>query len=325
MDVLRWKTQDSILLTKASKRSPLILRMVILILSIISALFIFSICINQTHKFPQFNPLRIQTMDHRTQLCRDAPVQDLDLPYLHFPQPQTFSRQECGCNPVLYFAIVSMQRSGSGWFETLLNSHMNLSSNGEIFGPRERRNSSSVIYQTLDKVYNLDWWSSASKNDCSAAVGFKWMLNQGLMEYHEEIRDYLNRRGVSLIFLFRRNLLRRMVSLVANSYVKLLNGTHKSHVHSPQEAKVLARYKPTLNVTVLVSNLKSAEQMYFLPPQKLVDVQEFLKLPTRNLTSLQVKIHSGPLSQQINNFDDVRKALEGTPYQHFIHSRDSKL
>jgi hypothetical protein len=30
----------------------------------------------------------------------------------------------------------------------------------------------------MDKVYNLDWNSSASKDECTAAVGFKWMLNQ---------------------------------------------------------------------------------------------------------------------------------------------------
>ena len=71
-----------------------------------------------------------------------------------------------------------MQRSGSGWFETLLNSHINVSSNGEIFGKRERRASVSAITQTLDRVYNLDWLSSAYKNECNAAVGFKWMLNQ---------------------------------------------------------------------------------------------------------------------------------------------------
>lgn len=87
-------------------------------------------------------------------------------------------REECACNPVSYFAIVSMQRSGSGWFETLLNSHKNLSSNGEIFGARRRRNNVSVIYSILDEVYSLDWLSSASKNECTAAVGFKWMLNQ---------------------------------------------------------------------------------------------------------------------------------------------------
>ena len=74
--------------------------------------------------------------------------------------------------------ILSMQRSGSGWFETLLNSHMNVSSNGEIFSVQERRLNISMIVKTMDRVYNLDWFTSASKNECSAATGFKWMLNQ---------------------------------------------------------------------------------------------------------------------------------------------------
>jgi len=175
-------------------------------------------------------------------------------------------REECACNPVRFFCIVSMQRSGSGWFETFLNSHINVSSNGEIFSVGKRRTNVSSILETMDQVYNLDWFSSASKNECSAAVGFKWMLNQvhnffraslfwkhnfsisynmaplvwiqGLMEHHEEIGEYFERRRVSIIFLFRRNLLRRMISVLANAYdkgAKALNGTHKSHVHSPLE------------------------------------------------------------------------------------------
>lgn len=87
-------------------------------------------------------------------------------------------RAECFNNPVRFFAIVSMQRSGSGWFESLLNSHVNVSSNGEVFSVLDRRKNITAIVQTLDKIYNLDWLSSASKNHCSAAVGFKWMLNQ---------------------------------------------------------------------------------------------------------------------------------------------------
>ncbi|KAL0351972.1 UNVERIFIED_CONTAM: hypothetical protein Scaly_1585900 [Sesamum calycinum] len=293
----------------------------------VCGLYIFSICINQTdYKFRQAKPLKIQVIDRRNRSnCRNTGIQEPDLHYVHFPEPESFSRQECACNPVRLFAIVSMQRSGSGWFETLLNSHMNLSSNGEIFGPSERRNNVSMIYKTLDKVYNLDWFSSASKNECSAAVGFKWMINQGLMEHHEEVADYFNTRGVSLIFLLRRNLLRRMISLLANTYdknVKLLNGTHKSHVHSPHEAEVLAGYKPTLNVTTLVSNIRAAEGtaaralecfkttrhivLYYedivANHTKLVEVQEFLKLPAQNLTSGQVKIHRGPLSRYVANW-----------------------
>jgi hypothetical protein len=63
-------------------------------------------------------------------------------------------------------------------------------------------------------------------------------LMQGLLQNHEDIAEYFRIHGVSVIFLFRRNLLRRMISVLANEYdrnAKILNGTHKSHVHSPKE------------------------------------------------------------------------------------------
>jgi hypothetical protein len=55
---------------------------------------------------------------------------------------------------------------------------MNVSSNGEIFSRKERRSNISSIVNAMDRVYSLDWNSSASKNECTAAIGFKWMLNQ---------------------------------------------------------------------------------------------------------------------------------------------------
>ena len=102
-------------------------------------------------------------------------------------------REECSCNPVRYFAILSMQRSGSGWFETLLNNHTNISSNGEIFSVKDRRANVSTIFETLDKVYNLDWLSSASKNECTSAVGLKWMLNQvNVLSHLLQLKDNLS-------------------------------------------------------------------------------------------------------------------------------------
>ncbi|KAK8513861.1 hypothetical protein V6N13_005049 [Hibiscus sabdariffa] len=252
-------------------------------------------------------------------------------------------REECVCNPVRYFVIMSMQRSGSGWFETLLNSHMNVSSNGEIMGPSDRRRNASSILETLDRVYNLDWFTSASKNECSAAVGFKWMLNQGVMKYHEDVVDYFKKNGVSTIFLFRKNALRRLVSLLANAYdkeAKPLNGTHKSHVHLPAEAEILAKYKPTINTTRLIPDLKLVERQtaraieYFNTTRhmvlyyedlvknrtKLREVQDFLRLPYRELRSGQVKIHMSPLSEQVANWGDVLKVLKDTSYDKFFRS-----
>ncbi|KAG8654739.1 uncharacterized protein LOC110614934 [Manihot esculenta] len=328
------------LTTKAPKKSTLSLRLLVLAFTVICGVYICSICLKQTAPHTTATLLNSKIF---YQPCNISNAEPWELSYMHYPEPQTFSREECACNPVRYFAILSMQRSGSGWFETLLNSHINVSSNGEIFGAKDRRENISAIVKTLDKVYNLDWFSSASKNECNAAVGFKWMLNQGVLEHHDGIVEYFDKKGVHAIFLFRRNLLRRMISVLANSYDKSekpLNGTHKSHVHSSAEAKVLAKYKPRINTTTLLSDLKHVADRanraikYFKSTRhivvyyedvmgnstKLKEVQEFLRLPYGELTSRQIKIHSGVLSDQIENLDEVLQVLNGTSYGSFLHS-----
>ncbi|KAJ1419119.1 Sulfotransferase domain [Sesbania bispinosa] len=318
----------------------MLLRTAVLMFSMVCGIFIFSVCLKQISSQARTTFMDLKVIDNSSQ----NRVKQMNIPYLlHYPKPVTFNRNECAHNPVLFFAILSNQRSGSGWFETLLNSHINVSSNGEIFSVRERRQNASSILHTLDRVYNLDWLSSASKNECSSATGLKWMLNQGLMEHHKEVAEYFKRRNVSVIFLFRRNLLRRMVSVLANSYdryAKLLNGTHKSHVHSAEEADILSKYKPIINSTSLLDDLKDMEMRaakaleYFNSTRhmilyyedlmrnhtKLKDVQEFLGLPEMELTSRQVKIHRGPLSDHIQNWDDVNKTLTGTVYESFLEA-----
>ncbi|KAM7266220.1 hypothetical protein ACFE04_004117 [Oxalis oulophora] len=168
---------DSLVTTKAPKKSPLISWMVFLVLATVCGVSICSIYLQHQTNTPS-RSLKIKIFNPSCQL---SGIEQSEISYVHFPKPETFNREECECNPVRYFAIVSMQRSGSGWFETLLNSHINVSSNGELLGSRSRRTNVSLIFETLDKVYNLDWFTSASKNECTAAVGFKWMLNQACL------------------------------------------------------------------------------------------------------------------------------------------------
>lgn len=54
--------------------------------------------------------------------------------------------------------------------------------------------------------------------------------------------------------------------------------------------------------------------------QKLNDVLEFLKLPKMELTSRHVKIHTGPLSEHIKNWDEINKTLKGTEYESFLRT-----
>ncbi|KAL2906202.1 Nodulation protein H [Bienertia sinuspersici] len=261
---------------KVPKMSPLILRMTILVIATVCGVYMCSVCLKQINS--QTNST-IEVIGRPDGCCE---ADNLESPYLHYPQPETFSRAECAENPVRFFVIISMQRSGSGWFETLLNSHMNISSNGEIFSYNDRRDNISSIIRTLDRVYNLDWFNSASKNECSAAVGLKWMLNQ---------------------------------------------------------AEALSNYKPLINSTSIISDLKEAEftmaqaLAYFNSTRhiilyyedliqnrsKLMDVQDFLRIPRMNLTSRQVKIHKGALREHIKNWEDVNKTLNGTVYEKYLH------
>ncbi|KAM3353442.1 hypothetical protein ACQJBY_024550 [Aegilops geniculata] len=297
---------------KAPKKSPLALRMVVLTMTMICGVFICSMCMKQLGSDSWSRIVKIQVAE---QSCNKSLIPPSEVQFVHYPQPLNYSRKECTCTPVRFFAIISSQRSGSGWFETLLNSHINVSSNGEIFSKKERRINISSIIKTMDMVYNLDWNSSASKNECTAAAGFKWMLNQGLVANQAAVVDYFNQRGVSVIFLFRRNLLRQM-------------------------ANILAKYKPRLNTTTLMWSLKQADDytrkalenlksvrhitLYYEDliqnRTMLVEVLDFLKVPVRKLVSRHVKIHTKPLSDQIENWDEVYNALNGTKFESFLNA-----
>ncbi|CAI9282967.1 unnamed protein product [Lactuca saligna] len=332
--------KDALIIKSPKKSSSPVSRLIVLIFSMVFGVYICSICFKQINIQTKNTFLDIEVIQRP---CYKAFIDRSQIPFLHYPNPKTFKRLECVGNPVRLFAILSMQRSGSGWFETLLNSHINVSSNGEIFGQKFRRNNISSIIKTLDSVYNLDWLTSSSKNECSAAIGFKWMLNQGLMEHPKEIVDYFNDKGVSVIFLLRRNMLRRLVSILANSYDKdarILNGIHVSHVHSHEEASKLSKYKPTINTSSLTLDLREMEvtamkalqffngtrhmvlyyEDLFTNPSKLEQVQDFLKIPRMELTSRQVKIHKGALSEHIMNWVDVNKTLYGTSYEKFLQA-----
>lgn len=326
------------LVVKAPKKAHIALKMFMLATVTICGIYICSVCIKQTRMQSTPRMLKFEIIKPP---CKNSSVSHQEIPYLHYPSPVTYSREECACTPVHFFSIVSMQRSGSGWFETLLNSHVNISSNGEIFSPKERRTNISTVIRALDKVYNLDWFSSASKNECTAAVGFKWMLNQGLMANCIKVVQYFRERSVSVIFLFRRNLLRRLVSQLANDHDRVrkqLNGTHKAHVHSENEANILAMYKPRINTSELISNLKNAEKfarnalehfnniryivLYYEDllqnSTKMMDVLEFLRVPQRKLVSRHVKIHTRPLPNLIENWDEIYTSLKGSEYESFL-------
>ncbi|OEL29187.1 hypothetical protein BAE44_0009793 [Dichanthelium oligosanthes] len=267
--------------SKPAKRYPLALWIAILGLIMLVGVYIFSLSLKQNGML--FGLMQTNMIEkEREKPCHDPRIPDTEIPYVHYPTPNTYDREECACTGVRFFAILSMQRSGSGWVETLLNSHPNISSNGEIFSVKERRSNITAITETLDKLYNLDWYSSAAKNECTAAVGLKWMLNQAeILAQYKPIID----KKVLITELKRSDKL---------------------------AADALVNFKNTRHIVLYYEDVVSNRTM-------LMDVLDFLRLPKRKLFSRHVKIHTKRLRDHIDNWTDVNNTLTGTRFESFLN------
>jgi hypothetical protein len=56
--------------------------------------------------------------------------------------------------------------------------------------------------------------------------------------------------------------------------------------------------------------------------QKMLQVQEFVGVKVQDLQSEQVKIHTQPLQEQIQNWDEVSRHLQGTQFEYFLQDKD---
>ncbi|KAF4384451.1 hypothetical protein F8388_012720 [Cannabis sativa] len=70
----------------APKKSPLVLRMIVL----------------QGSTRNKVGYLNLQVIEKP---CQEPNIDSLETPLVHYPKPKNYSRAECACNPVRYFAI----------------------------------------------------------------------------------------------------------------------------------------------------------------------------------------------------------------------------
>ena len=82
------KLQDTLVI-KPPKKSPLILRMVVLLFVMVCGIYICSICLNQIGTHTKSKLLNIKVMD---QPCHATTIEKWEIPYVHYPRPKTYSR-----------------------------------------------------------------------------------------------------------------------------------------------------------------------------------------------------------------------------------------
>ena len=77
------------LVVKAPKKSPLVSRLVVLAFAMICGVYICSICLKQIGPHTMARILNFQIFD---QECNKSGIEPWELPYVHYPKPETFRR-----------------------------------------------------------------------------------------------------------------------------------------------------------------------------------------------------------------------------------------
>merc|ERR1712187_646253 len=134
-------------------------------------------------------------------------------------------------NNLRYFVIVSEQRSGSDLLVSLLDSHPNIRCYSEWFKGRN-----SLTLKQAFREMQSDLASSGARD--VQWLGFKLMLSQ-----LDSVKGVLGDSNVVVLFHWRRNVLRQMISNSANHLDKVLApaGQHQSHPRTVEEAAVIAK------------------------------------------------------------------------------------
>ena len=79
-------SQDTLIL-KPPKKSPLLLRMAVLMFAMVCSVYICSICVKQLNTHTKARFLRVQIAE-----CPELSIRLKKLPPEHYPKPKTFSR-----------------------------------------------------------------------------------------------------------------------------------------------------------------------------------------------------------------------------------------
>eukprot|EP00472_Partenskyella_glossopodia_P011229 CAMPEP_0197519332 /NCGR_PEP_ID=MMETSP1318-20131121/4590_1 /TAXON_ID=552666 /ORGANISM="Partenskyella glossopodia, Strain RCC365" /LENGTH=296 /DNA_ID=CAMNT_0043070241 /DNA_START=240 /DNA_END=1131 /DNA_ORIENTATION=- len=168
------------------------------------------------------------------------------------------------------------------------------------------------------------------------AVGFKWMMNQGLDELVDEAIEYLNENNYKVIILDRQNLLRQCISTIQ------LDETHIAHIKTGHEKDLSSKEAyQKLNITAndfsnffedyvryrklydeIEANIKPGfitrvtySELSSDPVSVVKRLHSFFGLdPVEIETGDMVKIHVGPVSDYVEDWENVRAELLKTKY-----------
>ncbi|MCC5929324.1 MAG: sulfotransferase [Cyclobacteriaceae bacterium] len=222
------------------------------------------------------------------------------------------------------FIILCHPRTGSTWLHTLLNSHPNISSIGEM-------NKENKTYSDIKKN-GLNYLTKNLPKSIKA-VGFK-IFFEYLSDQNNSwlLQEITLDKNIKIIHLSRNNLLRMYVSLAIANYTGNFSTVYHNTKHNfknkieidPEncitylnkimefEKELLLRIKNHELLNLSYEDLESDTH------NKINTILNFLQVKQYNCYSLLKKQNNDDLDKIIANFDVLEKYLKGTKLFKFL-------
>jgi len=248
------------------------------------------------------------------------------------------------------FAVLSSARSGSNMLRSLLQAHPKVECLGELFNPayehghanwlqqsRLRRLADRYVRDHSVELYLDSLFAANSPSGAATAWGFKVMYpgqfhRCGIFPYYWQKHDF------KIIRLARRNLLRRYVSekiaaaegiwsareyrgkqLTITVDINDLRG--QLHRMETIDSSIDALAKEFRHIFVEYTELVSN------PRKTMNDIFEFLGVSTDEAAAIAattVRQNPAELKEVVENYDEVRASLQGSPYRVFLDDEGMK-
>jgi LPS sulfotransferase NodH len=256
--------------------------------------------------------------------------------------------------------ILTSQRSGSVFLQKYLQSHPEICCHGEVLlglgGPagceppsilnrhRRARLAWAWVFSGAAIFPNRVIDRTLDSSPESGAVAFRGMYNQ---LQRKSIVDHLLRvQGLKIIHLMRDNLLRQYVSRKQMHHRYNLHGKGSAHTSKPIKLKAIS-ICPSAAIAEMTFMARSREKLHqafedngneilTLHYEQLLDggtvdeadrkqLCEFLSVRDFEMTSDLVKMSKASLEDVVENFDDVKAAVQASEFANLLTSSEPVL
>jgi hypothetical protein len=227
-------------------------------------------------------------------------------------------------NPTgLTFVILCLGRTGSTHLGSLLGSHPDIHCFGELFTDRKGTLDEAFIKSPIEDP--VEYVGQLTAPLTERAIGFKLPFNS--IRTHPGAVRVLEGDDLRIVRLRRLNLLALFASrrLLATTRVsRSTRGDYGDTTVTLDPNQCLAVFRRTEEHERYLDGLAEGKPVFDITYEDLAagrdldDLQCFLEVEPVTLQSRFKRLRSRPLSETIENWPEVEKALRGSRYERFL-------